>query len=484
MYRKNAPSWFKHFDFLVLDMLCLHISFALACVLDGIWGKTFDSQDCFSIAVVITGVNLLIIVFYETFHDVLNRGVYREFATTVKHLCLLEMVMTVFVFLAYSSDIYPKYTIYTMGAMYFISTILLRFGWKQIIKRLAPTKGNRSLLIVTTNTMVHSVVKAIQNNNYSSFRISGIAVIDRDLTGKEIRGVKVVANIGDVANYVCREWVDEVFIDIPSEYPYPARLIDKFSEMGIVVHMNLDSTTYKKLGQNQIVEKIGSYTVLTTSINFATPGHLFIKRVMDIVGGLFGCIATGFLTLILGPIIYLKSPGPIFFKQERVGKNGKKFKMYKFRSMYLDAEERKKELMEDNIMSDGLMFKAEFDPRIIGCKKRPDGTVKKGIGNYIRDFSLDEFPQFINVLKGEMSLVGTRPPTIDEWERYELHHRARLATKPGVTGMWQVSGRNKITDFEEVVRLDTQYINEWNIGLDFKILFKTITVVFKREGSM
>lgn len=158
--------------------------------------------------------------------------------------------------------------------------------------------------------------------------------------------------------------------------------------------------------------------------------------------------------------------------------------MYKFRSMYMDAEERKKELMAENRVKDGMMFKLDWDPRIIGSRQLPDGTVKKGIGNFMRDWSLDEFPQFINVLKGDMSLVGTRPPTVDEWEKYNLHHRARLATKPGVTGMWQVNGRSNITDFEEVVKLDTQYITEWNMGLDFRILLKTVGVVFKREGSM
>lgn len=110
--------------------------------------------------------------------------------------------------------------------------------------------------------------------------------------------------------------------------------------------------------------------------------------------------------------------------------------------------------------------------------------MKKGIGNYIRDWSLDEFPQFFNVLKGDMSLVGTRPPTVDEWEKYDLHHRARLATKPGITGMWQVSGRSNITDFEDVVKLDTKYIAEWNLGLDIKILMRTFLVVFRQEGAM
>lgn len=150
----------------------------------------------------------------------------------------------------------------------------------------------------------------------------------------------------------------------------------------------------------------------------------------------------------------------------------------------MDAEARKAELMEQNQVKDGMMFKMEYDPRIIGCKKLPDGTIKKGIGNRIRDWSLDEFPQFFNVLKGDMSLVGTRPPTVDEWEKYELHHRARLAIKPGLTGMWQVSGRSEITDFEEVVKLDTKYISEWSFMLDIKILFKTVLIVLGQKGSM
>jgi len=186
----------------------------------------------------------------------------------------------------------------------------------------------------------------------------------------------------------------------------------------------------------------------------------------------------------VAPAIYLSSPGPIFFAQERIGKNGKHFKMYKFRSMYLDAEERKAELMAQNRVDSGLMFKLDYDPRIIGCEKRPDGTIKKGIGNFIRDYSLDEFPQFWNCLKGDISLVGTRPPTVDEWEKYELHHRVRLAIKPGITGMWQVSGRSKITDFEQVVELDKQYIKNWTLWLDIKLICKTVVTVLRKDGSM
>ena len=229
---------------------------------------------------------------------------------------------------------------------------------------------------------------------------------------------------------------------------------------------------------------MGENQVLTVSMNSINEYDWIAKRILDIIGGLVGCLITLILTIFLGPAIFIASPGPIFFKQKRVGRNGKVFNMYKFRSMYMDAEERKKELMAQNRVKDGMMFKLEYDPRIIGCKKKADGTTKKGIGNFIRDYSLDEFPQFFNVLKGDMSLVGTRPPTLDEWNKYELRHRARLAFKPGITGLWQVSGRSNITDFEEIARLDKEYIKNWRFSHDIQILLKTVQVVFKKEGSM
>lgn len=200
---------------------------------------------------------------------------------------------------------------------------------------------------------------------------------------------------------------------------------------------------------------------------------------MDIVGSIVGLALTGVLAVFIAPAIYINSPGPVFFTQIRVGRNGRLFKIHKFRSMYQDAEMRKHELLDENKMK-GFMFKVDHDPRIIGSG--PDGT-KHGIGWFIRKTSIDEFPQFWNVLKGEMSLVGTRPPTVDEWEQYEHHHRGRLAIKPGLTGLWQVSGRSNITDFEEVVRLDVEYIQTWDIGLDIKIMLKTILNIFRGTGA-
>ena len=204
---------------------------------------------------------------------------------------------------------------------------------------------------------------------------------------------------------------------------------------------------------------------------------------MDIAGGIVGCLITVIIFIFVAPAIYIKSPGPIFFSHDRVGKNGRIFKMYKFRSMYLDAEERKQALMEQNKHKDGLMFKMDDDPRIIGSEKKDKNGKPKGIGNFIRNTSLDEFPQFWNVLKGDMSLVGTRPPTVDEWNKYNATHRVRLSVKPGITGMWQVSGRSEITDFDEVVALDREYLENWSLALDIKILLKTVLVVLLRRGA-
>lgn len=150
-----------------------------------------------------------------------------------------------------------------------------------------------------------------------------------------------MGNINSVKDYLVREWVDEVFVKLSDDVPYPQKLIDDLIVMGITVHLSLGAVE-KSLSGKKYTERIGDYTVLTSSINVATPKQLLYKRMMDIAGGLVGCILTLILTVIIGPIIYLKSPGPIFFSQIRIGLNGKRFKIYKFRSMYMDAEERKK----------------------------------------------------------------------------------------------------------------------------------------------
>lgn len=464
MYKKGSKGWLKHFDFILLDMICLQIAFLLAYVIRHDSGSPYIVPLYRNMAIFMELLDIVVMFFYETLSNVLKRGYFREFAATVKHVLLVELFSVLYLFTMQEGQAYSRTALYLTGVIYAILTYIVRIIWKKIL-RSRMSEGNRSLLVVTTKDMAEQVVHNIRENNYERFALSGLVIIDDDLCGTKIAGVPVVANEENAAAYVCREWIDEVFVIPATDVPYPYALMEQFTEAGVTVHLNLAKVSEAMGGKKQLVEKVGPYTVLTTSINYASTKQLFMKRAIDIAGGLFGCLLTLLITLFVGPAIYLKSPGPIFFAQERVGKNGKKFKMYKFRSMYMDAEERKAELMKQNRVSDGMMFKLDFDPRVIGNEILPDGTKKTGIGNFIRVTSLDEFPQFFNVLKGDMSIVGTRPPTLDEWNKYELHHRARLAIKPGITGMWQVSGRSEITDFEEVVKLDTEYISEWNVPI-------------------
>ena len=483
MYTKGKSGILKHIDFIILDVFCLEAAFFFAGLIRFGWHNLYRHEDYLTMALLLVLADLVGVYMFNTFKNVLRRGYYLEFAETTKHTFLLAAVVMFYLFGMKEGASYSRIFVTLMFAIYYGLSFVTRILWKVYITEIRKAVPKRSMLIVTTDDKAEDVIQNVKKDNYEDIKIIGVAIINKNMTGEQILGLDVVADKHNVVDYACRSWVDETFVSIDNNNEYPEDLVNKFLEMGIVVHVGIHLRETVN-GGKVLVEKLGGYHVLTSTINYATPFQAFLKRCLDIAGGLVGSLITVVLFIILAPMIYITSPGPIFFAQNRVGKNGKIFKIYKFRSMYMDAEERKKELMEKNIVQDGMMFKMDFDPRIIGSKVLDDGTQVKGFGNIIRDFSLDEFPQFFNVLLGDMSLVGTRPPTLDEWEKYELHHRARLATKPGITGMWQVSGRSKITDFEEVVKLDTKYITDWSIGLDLKILFKTVAVVLKKDGSM
>ncbi|EML6699805.1 sugar transferase, partial [Enterococcus faecium] len=420
---------------------------------------------------------------FEAYKNVLKRGYYKEAVASIKQSFMLLLVCSLYLITMQDGNDYSRVSLFIMGVVYGLLTYIIRILWKGLLHHRMKNGEDVSLVIVTSQKIAKNVVRNLKEKNYGMYKLSGVIVVDRDMYGTTIGGVPVVANADNAAEYLLQNWVDEVFINVDESVPYPKELIARCSEMGLAVHMNLTKVSDSTRGK-QFIGRVGDYTVITSSINVMTMRQAFIKRTIDILAGIIGCIATGVIFIFVAPVIYIKSPGPIFFAQERIGQNGKTFKMYKFRSMYMDAEERKAELMKENKMSNNLMFKMDFDPRIIGNKILPDGTKKTGIGQFIRSTSLDEFPQFYNVLMGKMSLVGFRPCLKSEYEKYDFHHRARIAMKPGITGMWQVSGRSDITDFEEVVKLDAEYIRNWSMGLDFRILFRTVKTVLHRNGSM
>jgi lipopolysaccharide/colanic/teichoic acid biosynthesis glycosyltransferase len=193
-----------------------------------------------------------------------------------------------------------------------------------------------------------------------------------------------------------------------------------------------------------------------------------LKRGIDIVGGTLGLLLTGLVALPLALAIQLDNPGPVFYSQMRCGYRGRPFRMWKFRSMVRDADQLQ-HLVQNQ--AQGLIFKNEADPRITR------------IGRFLRRTSLDELPQFWNVVCGDMSLVGTRPPTLSEAAQYEPHHWRRLDVKPGLTGEWQVNGRSTVKNFEAIVKMDLAYQARWSVGYDLKLILQTVNVVLRRKGA-
>lgn len=395
-----------------------------------------------------------------------------------------------------------RYFYATTLLIYFL---LLTIEWKYIssviVNNFYKTSFATYVGVITNSKRAERVIHTLKKD--WARKLVGICLVDMDdaVLPENVCKVPVSATVGTLVEHVRKNAIDEVFVEVEEfERPLVQDAIKEMICMGIRVHVNVPEIcrlernfTEKALyeiseqSQESMPEETGiieHQTVYTRELKYGYGGrpvlildrprrHIrqqIMKRTIDIIGSIIGLAFTGILFLILGPMIKKDSPGPVLFGQIRIGKNGRKFKMYKFRSMYQDAEARKKELMDKNEMN-GLMFKIENDPRITK------------VGRFIRKTSLDEFPQFWNVLKGDMSLVGTRPPTVSEFNQYNSFHKRRLSMKPGITGLWQVSGRSDIKDFEEVVRLDCQYIDNWSVSEDIKILFKTISLVFKKDNG-
>ncbi len=386
----------------------------------------------------------------------------------IMHCSTIFAAITVYLWGTKQAEIYSRQVILVFWGVSIVVEYFARCLWKIYIRqRMIRGKRFTRLVVVTEERFATQCVSDFQNDRYKEFQVVGVVVVDEDQTGKKICGVPVVASADSFLEYVRLNVVDEIFINGNTRESSEA-LANELLELGLTVHFNL--VRESRLMPNKLVEHCGKYLVLTTSMKIATNRQVFLKRCMDIAGSLVGLILMGLAFVIFAPLIKLQSPGPIFYAQTRIGKNGRRFKFYKFRTMIVGADDMKKELMEQNEMQ-GLMFKMEEDPRIFP------------VGKIMRKFSIDELPQFWNVLKGDMSMVGTRPPTEDEFEQYELHHKARLGIRPGLTGMWQVSGRSDIKDFEEIVALDTQYISNWSLAMDIRILFRTVGVVLTGKGS-
>ena len=452
MYREVIKGWFKHLDFMILDAVILEFSLLITYFSRHGFGASI-TREYKNVMLMVILLHIVATFFMNSYEDVIRRGYLVELKKSLVHCAFVTIGLIVWMFAIQGSGTYSRLVIFgsypvSAGVMWFG-----RLGWKRVIrKRINDRKEWRKLLVVTTREKAEETLDSLMLP-YRDYMFAGVVIYDESKKKKKtICNVPVIANKNTMLDYIQNNIVDEIFLDLNEKGKLTERLVDIFINMGLTVHMNL--MPYDSNMEERRVHSFGNYMVMTTSMKFASPWQVLAKRMLDICGALVGLVLTGIAIVIFGPIIKKQSPGPILFSQKRVGRNGRIFNIYKIRTMYPDAEERKKELMETKV------------------------------GKFVRSTSIDELPQFWNVLIGDMSLVGTRPPTVDEYEQYELGHRKRLAMKPGLTGMWQVSGRSDITDFDEVVALDAKYIEQWNITMDIKILWKTVLVVLKGSGAV
>lgn len=470
MYRKFSSGWTKHYDFMFFDIICVEIAYLLSCLIrDG--ADLYMNDSYRNVAILLVVIEFLVGIFFSSYKGILRRGYLKEFKAVFLHTAEVWACLSVSLYMLRIAPEFSRMVFILAWFLHMVFSYVVRILWKKVLIKRFQENGDRAFVIITSSQIATKVVETIRENNTYGLKIVGLIIMDKKCTGDYFSGVPVVACKDEAEEYLCRNWVDEVFVNLQEYLEFPKNLIEICEEMGITVHLRV-ARIDELQSRNRMVQTLAGYSVITSTINTLDNRQVILKRMMDICGGVMGTFITFVLFLFIAPIVYIKSPGPIFFTQIRIGLNGRTFKMYKFRSMYMDAEKRKKELMEQNKVKDGMMFKMENDPRII-----------KGIGHFIRNHSLDEFPQFINVIKGEMSLVGTRPPTLDEWRKYSPRHRIRMSTKPGISGMWQVSGRSNIIDFDEVVKLDEEYIRNWSFGLDCKIIFKTVQGMFSGNGA-
>lgn len=421
---------------------------------------------------------------FISFHRTINikkRNRVREFVAVLKNTGTTFMVLIAFLTLTKNQILDSRYLLVSSSSLTLFFSMIMRYFLKRwMTGHFSKTKAATLIGIVTTSHISDEFINEIQND--WSIRVAGIALLDelfyedtensKKIT--EIHDIPVIADSETYMDWIRSSPLDEVMIVLPYEKVSDAKdIVEELEDMGITVHINisaLNDMLNESKFDNISCKMFAGYPMATFAAKVQNEAWLVAKRCIDIVVGLIGCILSIPIIAIVAIPLLIESPGNLIFKQDRVGKNGRIFTCYKLRSMVKDAEAQKAKLMANNQMQ-GHMFKMDNDPRITK------------VGAFIRKTSIDELPQFFNVVKGDMSLIGTRPPTVDEFKQYESRHKRRLSMRPGITGMWQVSGRSNIEDFEEVVRLDCKYIDEWSPALDTKIFFKTIKVLLTRSGA-
>jgi exopolysaccharide biosynthesis polyprenyl glycosylphosphotransferase len=356
---------------------------------------------------------------------------------------------------------------YGIGAVFFcIEKVALINSFRYMRRR---GYNTRNILIVGTGRRAQHFTETVEKHDEWGFKVIGYIDEDPSKTGQEIHGKKVIGIFGDLARILHGRVIDHVVFVVPRLWFEKIEDLIRLCETeGIPASVVVDLYELKFARSKQT--NFCGIPMLTFESAPDRLWELLVKRLFDILVSAIGLIVLSPLFLVLAAGIKVTSKGHVFFKQKRCGLNGRRFVLYKVRTMVKGAEEKLAELRKFNEM-DGPVFKMKKDPRVTP------------VGWFLRKSSLDELPQLWNVFKGDMSIVGPRPPIPAEVDKYDNWQRRRLSMRPGITCLWQVKGRNEITDFNEWMRLDLEYIDNWSLWLDIKILFSTIPVVLLAKGA-
>jgi exopolysaccharide biosynthesis polyprenyl glycosylphosphotransferase len=417
---------------------------------------------------ILAGFIVVLLVTCRHFHLYSRRlvgSLLSEQFATLQACVISGLLLTGSLYVFHASQV-PRRIVFLTLAMVTVGLSLRRVIYRLVLYRgYERGVGTRNLLIMGTGPEAQDLRRCLESNRHCGFTFMGF-ITPESAYSSYPSGPEVVSDMDGMFDYARQHFIDEIFVSAPVDSAQMREMLFRAHEIGI--DLRLIPEQFGGLTTNSTIEYIGNFPTIPLHRSNLREFEQALKSVVDIVLSVLILATLSPLMLLVALLIKLDSPGPIFYFSERLGKKGRIFKCIKFRSMCCDADKRRTELAHHN-QRDGILFKMENDPRVTR------------VGRFLRKYSLDELPQFINVLKGEMSVVGPRPPLGSEVKQYQLHHLRRLNATPGITGLWQVQARRD-SSFDNYISLDLAYIENWSIWLDLKIILRTISVVLEGSG--
>ncbi len=460
----------------LIDALLINVAFMVAYWMryDLQWFRSVDPANnvpysAYLPMVISLTVILLLSLRREGGYDLRRSGsIYDEIYGVLNATTTAIMLLVVFVFF-YRRLFYSRMIFIYGGILILIFLTLARLARQVLLARLRQAgQGVDRVLIIGAGEVGRAVMRNIIAQPQLGYRIVGFLDDDPSKSNADIGPIKALGPVENLPDVIREQHIDQVIVTLPWQYHRKTiRLVLESEDAGARARVVPDLFQLSLGGVD--VESINGIPLIGIKETALTGWNLVLKRGLDLLFTIPFVILTSPLWLVIAAAIKLDSPGPVFFRQERAGKNGKPFQVYKFRSMVVGAEDEQAKLLAQNEAS-GPLFKMRDDPR------------RTRVGRFIRQTSLDELPQFINVLRGEMSVVGPRPAIFSEVAQYQEWQRKRLDIRPGVTGLWQVSGRSDLT-FDEMVMLDIYYGENWSLGSDIRIMLRTAPQLLFGDGA-